>query len=175
MLQNIEVLIGTAFADVLYGDAGDNTLQGGAGNDSLYGLAGQDHLDGGLGADAMAGGLGDDVYRVDNVGDLVTELAGEGRDRVETTLTTYALTANVEDLTFVGTGDFTGIGNALANVIIGGTGADTLRGAGGADTLNGGDGSDTADYSTSRGCSECQSCNRRRYRRRRCWRHVQQH
>ena len=26
VLQNIEVLIGTAFADVLYGDAGDNTL-----------------------------------------------------------------------------------------------------------------------------------------------------
>ena len=150
VLQNIEVLIGTAFADVLYGDAGDNTLQGGAGNDSLYGLAGQDHLDGGLGADAMAGGLGDDVFLVDNAGDAVTELAGEGRDRVETTLATYALTANVEDLTFVGTtGNFTGIGNALANVITGGTGDDTLRGGGGADTLNGGGGSDTADYSTS--------------------------
>jgi Ca2+-binding RTX toxin-like protein len=150
VLQNIEVLIGTAFADVLYGDAGDNTLQGGAGNDSLYGLAGQDHLDGGLGADAMAGGLGDDVFLVDNAGDAVTELAGEGRDRVETTLATYALTANVEDLTFVGTtGNFTGIGNALANVITGGTGDDTLLGGGGADTLNGGGGSDTADYSTS--------------------------
>jgi serralysin len=143
------VLIGTALPDVLYGDAGDNTLQGGGGNDSLYSLTGQDLLDGGLGADAMAGGLGDDVYLVDNVGDVVTELSGEGRDRVETTLAAYGLTANVEDLTFVGTGNFTGIGNLLANVIIGGTGADTLRGGQGADTLNGGGASDTADYSTS--------------------------
>jgi Ca2+-binding RTX toxin-like protein len=149
VLQNIEVLIGTALPDVLYGDAGDNTLQGGGGNDSLYSLTGQDLLDGGLGADAMAGGLGDDVYLVDNVGDVVTELSGEGRDRVETTLAAYGLTANVEDLTFVGTGDFTGIGNLLANVIIGGTANDTLRGGQGADTLNGGSGSDTADYSTS--------------------------
>jgi Ca2+-binding RTX toxin-like protein len=148
-LQNIEVLIGTAFADILYGDAGNNTLLGGAGNDILYGLAGQDHLDGGAGADAMAGGSGDDVYAVDNASDVVTELAGEGTDLVNTILASYTLTPNVENLTFVGTGNFTGIGNTLANVITGGAGDDILRGSAGADSLHGGNGSDTADYSTS--------------------------
>lgn len=136
-LLNIETLIGTNFADVLYLDTADNKLYGLAGNDKLYGLAGNDFLDGGTGADAMAGGTGDDVYIVDNVGDAVTELNYQGRDRIETDLNAYQLGLYVEDLTFIGTGNFTGIGNSLNNVIIGGAGTDTLRGEGGDDTLNG--------------------------------------
>ncbi len=148
-LLNIEIVIGTAFADTLFGDAGDNTLRGGAGNDALHGLAGNDLLDGGSGSDAMTGGTGNDVYQVDDRADVVSELVGQGQDRVETTLDAYTLGTNVEDLAYKGTGAFAGIGNSLANAITGGASDDILRGGAGADTLDGLAGRDTADYSTS--------------------------
>ena len=55
----------------------------------------------------------------------------------------YTLNATTTDLKFAGTGDFFGIGNALANHITGGKGNDTLVGSGGADVLDGGWGDDT--------------------------------
>jgi len=74
---------------------------------------------------------------------VVTENAGEGTDTVLATAAAFTLGANVENLTFTGTGDFSGTGNAQANIITGGSGNDTLDGAGGADTLIGGLGDDT--------------------------------
>ncbi|MBS7691515.1 hypothetical protein I0E98_18095 [Pseudomonas lalucatii] len=67
----------------------------------------------------MIGGLGNDVYEVTDLGDSVIELAGEGTDTVWTSLLTYTLSANVENLVYSGSGNFTGIGNALANSIRG--------------------------------------------------------
>ena len=91
----------------------------------------------------MTGGLGDDTYQVDDVADVVVELAGEGTDIVRTTLSTYALGEHVERLEFVGSGDFTGSGNALNNVILAGAGNDVLNGGDGNDSLRGGAGQDT--------------------------------
>lgn len=128
------------------GNAGDNTITGGEGRDTLIGLAGNDTLVGGSGeANELYGGLGDDVYVV-SANDTIVEQAGEGLDAVLTTLNTFTLAANVENLDFTGEGDFTGTGNAGANVIQGGSGADTLSGRGGNDTLIGGDGDDVAVY-----------------------------
>ncbi|MBB3649548.1 serralysin, partial [Rhizobium sp. BK619] len=110
-----------------------NTIKGGAGADTLDGKAG---------ADTLIGGAGDDAYFVDNVADVVTERPNEGADLTKTTLSSYALTNNVEKLTFIGTGDFAGTGNGLANTIIGGVGKDTLDGGAGNDTLDGGAGDD---------------------------------
>ena len=112
----------------------DNLIVGGTGNDTL---------DGGFGADTLIGGLGNDVYVVGDIGDVVTELSGEGADEVRTTLKAYTLGANVENLTFIGSGTFNGIGNNAANSIKGSTGNDTLDGGAGADTLIGGAGNDT--------------------------------
>ncbi|WP_281274774.1 calcium-binding protein, partial [Azospirillum griseum] len=120
------------------GNALDNLIQGGVGNDTLSG---------GAGNDTLVGGLGNDVYIVDDAGDEVTELAGEGSDEVRTSLSSYSLSANVETLSYTGTGNFTGVGNALDNLIQGGVGNDTLVGGLGNDTLSGGVGNDTADYS----------------------------
>ncbi|WP_376958202.1 cadherin-like domain-containing protein [Azospirillum sp. A26] len=125
------------------GNALDNRLTGGAGADSLVGLDGNDTLDGGLGADTLVGGLGNDVYLVDDAGDVVTELTGEGTDEVRTTLTAYTLGANIESLTFTGAGAFSGTGNELDNRLQGGAGNDTLAGGLGLDTLMGGAGNDT--------------------------------
>ncbi len=103
----------------------------------------------------MVGGAGNDVYLVDNAGDVVTEAAGQGTDEVRTALAAYTLGANVETLTYTGTGPFSGGGNALDNRLAGAggddslsgfAGDDTLIGAAGADTLDGGSGTDTASY-----------------------------
>ncbi|HKR25775.1 MAG TPA: calcium-binding protein [Allosphingosinicella sp.] len=143
---------GGAAADILIGGAGWDYLIGGADDDSLYGGADGDTLDGGLGADYMEGNSGDDVYIVNNAGDTVVEALGEGTDHVYSSLSSYTLGADFENLTYNAlTGNFVGTGNALDNVIYSGTGADTLsgldgndelRGGVGADSLSGGDGDD---------------------------------
>lgn len=142
-LSSIENAEGSAFNDLLVGSAGANTLRGGLGRDTLLGMAGDDILIGGDGvANQLQGGLGNDRYIITTT-DSVIELAGEGVDTIETTLNTWTLSANVENLVFVGTGNFTATGNAVDNVITGGIANDLLTGGAGADTLAGGDGDDT--------------------------------
>ncbi|MFI8748325.1 calcium-binding protein, partial [Pseudomonas sp. NPDC077186] len=70
-------------------------------------------------------------------------LGGEGIDTVWTSLASYTLGANVENLYYgPSSGNFTGTGNALDNWIQGGAGNDVLTGGGGNDTLMGGLGND---------------------------------
>ncbi|EJM69692.1 calcium-binding protein, partial [Pseudomonas sp. GM55] len=77
-----------------------------------------------------------------DLGDVVSELAGAGIDTVWTSLASYTLGANVENLFFGGTGNFLGSGNELDNVIVGGAGNDVLIGGAGNDTQVGGAGND---------------------------------
>jgi Ca2+-binding RTX toxin-like protein len=123
---NVENLTGSSNAgQSLVGNGLDNVITGGTGNDE------------------MQGGSGNDTYVVLNRGDTIVEQAGAGTDTIETTVNTYFMTAaNVENLTFTGTGDFYGSGNSGDNVITGGAGNDMLRGGLGNDTLTGGAGSD---------------------------------
>jgi len=135
------------------GNALDNVMWGNAANNSLTGLDGNDVLDGGAGADTLIGGAGDDTYWVDNIGDIVTEQPGQGIDTVKSTLPSYTLGANLENLMLLsGAGNINGTGNEQSNeiagnegnnVLTGGAGNDTLDGAAGADTLSGGAGDDT--------------------------------
>ncbi|MDB5745298.1 MAG: hypothetical protein JWP72_146, partial [Massilia sp.] len=115
------------------GNAVGNILTGGAGNDTLNGLGG---------ADTLTGGMGNDTYLADVTGDTVIEAAGAGLDQVQSSARVYTLAANVENLSFTGSGNFIGTGNALDNVINGGAGNDTLNGLGGADIMTGGAGND---------------------------------
>lgn len=139
-LFGIEDATGSDFNDTIIGNGAANTLRGGLGSDYLLGMAGNDVLVGGAGAaNSLQGGLGDDVYVV-SANDTIIEATGEGIDTVQTTNASLRLSANVENLTFNGTGDFQGVGNALDNRIIGGEGRDTLIGLGGNDTLVGGSG-----------------------------------
>ena len=148
-LAGIEGIVGSAFADTLTGDANANRLEGGAGNDAL---------DGGAGADVMIGGTGDDSYVVDNAGDQVIEAVGGGNDIVRTSLSSLTLADGVEDLSYSGSGGFTGTGNALDNSLYGKAsddslygldGDDKLVGGAGADLLDGGAGRDQVDYTKS--------------------------
>ncbi|AQZ34168.1 heme peroxidase [Pseudomonas sp. LPH1] len=135
--------MGNALNNYIRGGAGNDVLNGGAGNDTLIGGEGNDTLSGGAGNDSMSGGLGNDTYGVTEAGDQVIELAGQGIDTVWTSLVSYTLGANVENLIFGGSGNFTGMGNALNNYIRGGAGNDVLNGGAGDDTLIGGEGNDT--------------------------------
>ena len=136
-----QTVIGTAGNDVLTGGRGNDTLSGLVGNDTLNAGDGHDLLDGGTGTDTMQGGTGNDTYMVDVSGDVVTELANEGLDTVQSSLT-YTLGPNVENLTLTGTANLNGTGNILDNILIGSSVSNTLNGGAGNDRLDGGLGSD---------------------------------
>jgi Ca2+-binding RTX toxin-like protein len=136
---------GNGDANVITGGSGANKLNGGAGADILYGGAKADMLDGGLGADVMIGGAGNDTYAVDSVGDVIVENTNGGTDTAQTSLASYTLGANVENLVYTGGIAFTGYGNDVDNVITGGSVGNTLHGGAGNDTLYGGAGSDRLD------------------------------
>ncbi len=120
---------GNNLANIITGNIGANTLQG---------FGGDDRLDGGAGADFMSGGLGDDLFIVDNVADLVTELAGQGTDTVQASVS-FNLSLNVDNLVLVG-GGLNGGGNLGANQITGNGNNNTITGEGGDDVLSGGAG-----------------------------------
>ncbi|HEX6121442.1 MAG TPA: calcium-binding protein [Dongiaceae bacterium] len=109
----------------------------------VNGTSGNDTLSGGTGNDTLVGGKGNDTYVVNAVGDKAVEEGTEGTDLVKTTLSSYVLPNSVETLQYIGTGNFTGIGNGLGNTITGGSGNDRLEGGVGNDSLTGGDGADT--------------------------------
>ncbi len=98
-------------------------------------------LNGGAGADKLTGGSGNDIYVVDNIGDVATELASEGADTVQSSVT-YTLAANVENITLTSSTAINGTGNSLDNVLVGNGAINTLAGGAGNDTLNGGAGAD---------------------------------
>lgn len=110
----------------------------------LIGNNGNNYLDGGAGSDRLIGFLGDDTYVVDNAGDVVTELAGEGFDSIQTTVD-YAIDAgaSIEWLGVLASSASVRLfGNEIDNIIVGNAGDDFLDGGAGADDLRGGRGDD---------------------------------
>jgi Ca2+-binding RTX toxin-like protein len=135
--EHVENLVQTGTADAnAWGNAEDNMLTGNAGNNRLNGLAG---------ADTMIGGLGDDTYIVDDPGDTVVELAGEGFDIVQSSGSVY-LSAHVERLELMGKANANGVGTDSVNYLTGNDGNNILTGKGGLDALEGGGGADTFRY-----------------------------
>jgi Ca2+-binding RTX toxin-like protein len=128
---------GNALGNTITGNGYGNTLNGMDGDDTLYGMGGDDTLIGGTGGtDHLYGGFGDDTYWIRDTLDVVHEELKQGIDTVNTTLSSYTLGANVENLNLMFGAN--GTGNALANVITGNAGDNNLFGGGGNDTLIGG-------------------------------------
>jgi Ca2+-binding RTX toxin-like protein len=138
----MDFLIGGNGNDVINGAGGNDSLLGDANDDKLNGGEGDDALNGGTGKDTMVGGKGSDTYLVSEVGDTVTELAGQGTDTVQSNLVSYTLAANVERL-MLSTGAVNGTGNTLDNLIFGNLADNKLDGGGGADIIAGGGGNDS--------------------------------
>jgi Ca2+-binding RTX toxin-like protein len=132
---------GTAGGDNLIGGDGNDIISALGGNDRLYGGNGNDQLNGGTGADVTDGGMGDDFHYVDNLGDVVIELDGEGYDNLQSSID-WVLAENVyvEVLSTTlnsGTGRIDLTGNSRANVIVGNDGKNVIDGKSGADILVG--------------------------------------
>jgi VCBS repeat-containing protein len=147
-------IVGDDVGNKLYGYGGNDALVGNAGDDYLFGADGNDTLNGGAGYDRMYGGTGNDTYYVNDSTDNVYENPAEGNDRVISSLVSYQLKANVEELDLAygvairGYGqdsDNVIVGNASDNYLYGRGGNDTIFGDWGADILYGEDGNDTLD------------------------------
>jgi Ca2+-binding RTX toxin-like protein len=101
-------------------------------------------------ANAMTGTGGNDTFLVDNTGDTISEGADQGIDTVQSSVN-WTLGDNIENLTFTGTLNTKGFGNALDNVIVDNDSNNVLYDDGGGssynisagfDTLRGGKGDD---------------------------------
>ncbi len=149
-IENV-TLTGTT-ATTITGNAKNNTLVGNSIANSITGGAGNDILDGGKNtvvgvADTFNGGLGNDTYISRNDADTsFTEGLNEGTDTILGVFTTGTVnaSANIENITLIGTTSIGATGNSLANTINGNNGSNTLTGGTGTvvDTLNGLQGTD---------------------------------
>ncbi len=137
LAANVENLTLTGNALVGAGNTLNNVITGNALGNTLNGSSG---------ADRLVGGAGNDTYYADNLRDVVVETAGQGIDRVISSVN-HILAANVENLTLTGTAA-SATGNTLGNVIVGTVGKNVLAGGLGNDTLAGGAGADTFLFNT---------------------------
>ena len=144
---------GTGSANTLLGTDGVDVISGLAGADTIFGRGGHDVIDGGTGNDRMTGEGGDDIYYVDTTYDVVVETTNNGTDTIRTALGNLTLTAHVENLEYIGTKNFGGVGNELANKIRGANGNDVLNGGQGNDQLFGGSGNDVFVFNAALGTS----------------------
>jgi Ca2+-binding RTX toxin-like protein len=117
------------------------TRRYGSSGTTIVGNAGDNRLDGDTGADIIAGGAGNDDYVLADGGDTILELSNEGNDTLYATFTS-TLAANLENLILTTSAAVDGTGNALDNVLTGGSGMNVLTGLAGNDTLDGGGGAD---------------------------------
>ena len=92
------------------------------------------------GADVLLGTILSDSYIINNVGDVITADPG-GSDTVNSYVS-FSLTAGLDNLVLLGTGNINATGNNLANALQGNSGNNILSGGGGNDVLLGGAGAD---------------------------------
>ncbi|ESQ87045.1 hemolysin E, partial [Asticcacaulis sp. AC460] len=108
-------------------------------------------LTGNTGSNVLSGGLGNDTYYVQNTGDNVVELGGEGTDVIFSTVS-YSLNGRyAETINLTGSANINASGNSLTNTLVGNDGNNTLNGKGGKDGLTGGLGADVFLFEASNG------------------------
>ncbi|MBA1244042.1 putative Ig domain-containing protein [Pseudomonas japonica] len=130
--DNVEYLVLTGYSAI---DGTGNGLR-----NFLTGNDAANVLDGGTGADSMTGGNGSDTYYVDNIDDTVVEKNSDsdigGIDTVYSSLATFTLGSNVENLVINTDGAANAVGNSLDNTLFAGSGNNLLDGRTGTDTAS---------------------------------------
>ena len=128
VLDGLENIVGSGFADILNGDDADNVLEGGPGADTLRGNDGSDTAS----YAGAAGGV---------MASLATDsgLSGEAAGDVLLDIENLHGSAHADGLT----------GDAAANKLEGAGGDDVIEGGAGGDTMQGGAGIDTLSYAAS--------------------------
>lgn len=126
----------------------NNRIIGSSAINILKGGYGDDYLDGATGVDTFEGGYGDDTFVVDNLSEIIKEIAGQGNDwvqseKIDLDLGTQGNWTDIENARLTGTGDFDVTGRETDNYLIGNAGDNMLNGGDGIDTLEGGLGDDT--------------------------------
>ncbi len=110
-------------------------------DNEMWGNDGANILDGDTGADILHGLGGDDTFVVDDVGDVVIEVAGGGDFDLILTKISLALSSDhVERLavySYWGGAPINLTGNALDNELVGNAGSNILNGLSGADAMTG--------------------------------------
>lgn len=108
-----------------------------AGGETLTAPAGPSLVDGEGGGDLLIGSSGDNTFIVRSPGDVVRVDAGSGGIKTVVAYTSFALPANVQNLTSAGAYNYAA-GNSLDNLIKVGNDGETLYGGAGNDVLVGG-------------------------------------
>jgi trimeric autotransporter adhesin len=105
------------------------------GSGDIFGVgnASNNVIRGNLGENVLLGLKGNDTYYVQNKGDLISEVASGGYDKVISTAS-FKLAENVEYLKLTGSADIDGFGNTGINTLIGNNGDNDLWGGTGSDT-----------------------------------------
>jgi Ca2+-binding RTX toxin-like protein len=150
--QGADTLTGGADNDTLYGYAGNDILKGGAGDDVLAGNEGADTLQGGDGDDYLLGGPGNDTLDGGAGGDWAAYEDATAAVKVDLNITIAQNTGGGGTDKLIGVEHVYGsayndtlIGNADANMMVGGEGNDSVSGGAGDDTLWGSAGNDALD------------------------------
>jgi serralysin len=155
VLSSVSFVLGANIENITLTGTGNTFALGNALNNVLIGNDGNNQLAGGAGLDTMIGGKGDDIYALDQAGELnlVQETANEGVDTLQIVYSAMPQTSlidlnvsnlqNFENVTLLGSGNFTVLGNSLNNTLIGNADSNILNGGTGADTMIGGAGNDT--------------------------------
>ncbi|MFB9984515.1 calcium-binding protein [Mesorhizobium kowhaii] len=114
----------------------------------INGNSGNNIIDGLLGGDTMSGAQGNDTYYVDNAGDHVIEVNGQGTDNVQAYVSFNLSGQELENLQLRSAASINGTGNSIGNTITGNSGANVINGLGGNDTLSGSTGHDSFVFTT---------------------------
>ncbi|WP_343653869.1 calcium-binding protein [Herbaspirillum sp.] len=97
VVASTTVMLGANVDELRLMEGGSFNGTGNSGANKLIGNSQANILDGVTGADTMVGGQGNDIYYVDDVGDRVIELTGEGNDTVLSSIS-HTLGAQIENL-----------------------------------------------------------------------------
>lgn len=97
VIASSNAMLGTNVEELRLLEGGNFNGTGNSGANKLIGNSQANILDGVTGADIMIGGQGNDIYYVDDLGDRVIELAGEGNDTVLSSIS-HTLGAQIENL-----------------------------------------------------------------------------